>query len=68
MTHALILPAAIYRNVVAGTDRCEGGNSNNDGADVMQCRSSNSTTGTWGPDLCVPIPAVSTNIYGAITP
>jgi hypothetical protein len=57
-----------YRNTVAGTDPREGGDSDNDGADVKQCRAFNSTMGTWGPDTCPHDGGLDQNIYGATTP
>jgi hypothetical protein len=57
-----------YRNTVSGTDPREGSDSDNDGADVMQCREFNSTTGTWGPDTCPHAGGLDQNIYGASTP
>jgi hypothetical protein len=57
-----------YRNTVPGTDPREGSDSDNDGADVMQCREFNSTTGTWGPDTCPHAGGLDQNIYGASTP
>lgn len=57
-----------YRNTVAGTDPREGDDSDNDGADVRQCRAFNSTTGTWGPHTCPHAGGLDQNIYGASTP
>ncbi|HWR35469.1 MAG TPA: sialidase family protein [Clostridia bacterium] len=56
-----------YRNTVPGIDQREGGDSDNDHADVHQCRAFNSTTGTWGPDTCPHAGGLDQNIYGAAT-
>ena len=56
------------RNTVPGSDPRESGNSDNDGADVHQCRVFNSISGTWGPDTCPYDGGLDQNIYGSVTP
>jgi hypothetical protein len=56
-----------WRNVVAGTDPREGGDSDADGADVMQCRAQN-PDGSFGPDTCPFAGGLDQNIYGDTTP
>lgn len=56
-----------YRNTVAGLDAREGGDSDKDRADVMQCRAVGST-GAVGPDTCPHAGGLDQNIYGAKTP
>jgi hypothetical protein len=56
-----------YRNTVAGIDIREGEDSDNDGADVKQCRVVGST-GVIGSDTCPHAGGIDQNIYGAITP
>jgi hypothetical protein len=56
-----------WRNVVAGSDPREGGDSDNDGADVMQCRAQN-PDGSFGPDTCPYAGGLDQNIYGDVTP
>jgi hypothetical protein len=57
-----------YRNTVAGLDAREGGDSDNDGADVQQCRAVDPSTGAVGPDTCPHAGGLDQNIYGANTP
>lgn len=57
-----------YRNTVAGLDAREGGDSDNDGADVKQCRAVDPTTGTVGSDTCPRDGGLDQNIYGSTTP
>src|SRR2546429_3924679 len=40
----------------------------NDGADVLQCRSFNAATGTWGTDQCPHDGGIDQNIYGSTAP
>jgi hypothetical protein len=56
-----------WRDVVAGSDLREGGDGDNDGADVKQCRVAN-TDGTIGADTCPYLGGLDQNIYGAVTP
>ena len=56
-----------WRNVVAGTDPREGGDSDADGADVKQCRAQN-PDGSFGPDTCPFAGGLDQNIYGDYTP
>jgi hypothetical protein len=56
-----------WRNVVAGTDPREGGDSDADGADVKQCRAQN-PDGSFGPDTCPFAGGLDQNIYGDTTP
>jgi hypothetical protein len=56
-----------WRNVVPGADPREGGDSDADGADVMQCRAQNSD-GSFGPDTCPFAGGLDQNIYGDTTP
>lgn len=57
-----------YRNTVPGLDAREGGDSDNDGADVLQCRAVDPSTGAVGPDTCPREGGLDQNIYGANTP
>jgi hypothetical protein len=56
-----------WRDVVAGTDPREGGDSDADGADVKQCRTQN-PDGSFGPDTCPYAGGLDSNIYGEVTP
>jgi hypothetical protein len=56
-----------WRDVVAGADPREGGDNDNDGADVNQCRTQN-PDGSWGRDTCPWAGGLDSNIYGDITP
>jgi len=56
-----------WRNVVAGTDPREGGDSDADGADVKQCRAQNPDN-SFGPDTCPFAGGLDQNIYGDTTP
>jgi hypothetical protein len=56
-----------WRDVVAGSDPREGGDSDADGADVMQCRAQN-PDGSFGPDTCPYAGGLDSNIYGDVTP
>jgi hypothetical protein len=56
-----------YRNTVAGLDAREGGDSDNDNADVKQCRSVDAS-GAVGPDTCPHDGGLDQNIYGSLTP
>ena len=56
-----------WRNVVAGPDPREGGDSDADGADVKQCRAQN-PDGSFGRDTCPYDGGLDQNIYGDVTP
>src|SRR5947207_6598865 len=56
-----------WRNVVAGTDPREGGDGDNDAADVKQCRAQN-PDGSFGSDTCPFAGGLDQNIYGDTTP
>jgi hypothetical protein len=56
-----------WRDVVAGPDPREGGDSDVDGADVKQCRVQN-PDGSFGPDTCPFAGGLDQNIYGDTTP
>jgi hypothetical protein len=56
-----------WRDVVAGGDPREGGDSDADNADVKQCRVQN-PDGSWGPDTCPYAGGLDQNIYGDTTP
>ncbi len=56
-----------WRNVVAGADPREGGDSDADAADVMQCRTQN-PDGSFSRDTCAYAGGLDSNIYGDITP
>jgi hypothetical protein len=56
-----------WRDVVAGSDPREGGDSDADRADVMQCRAQN-PDGSFGPDTCPYAGGLDQNIYGDVTP
>jgi hypothetical protein len=53
-----------YRNTVAGLDAREGGDSDNDSADVKQCRTVDAS-GAVGPDTCPHDGGLDQNIYGS---
>ncbi len=54
------------RNVVPGSDPREG--TAQDGFDVLQCRTFNPSTGTFGSDTCPNAGGLNQNIYGAKLP
>jgi len=56
-----------WRDVVAGSDPREGGDSDADGADVHQCRTQN-PDGSFTRDTCPYDGGLDQNIYGAVTP
>ena len=56
-----------WRNVVPGADPREGGDSDADAADVMQCRTQNAD-GSFGADTCPFAGGLDQNIYGDTTP
>src|SRR5919198_122693 len=56
-----------WRDVVAGGDPREGGDSDADNADVKQCRVQN-PDGSFGPDTCPYAGGLDSNIYGDTTP
>jgi hypothetical protein len=56
-----------WRDVLAGTDPRESGDSDADAADVHQCRTQN-TDGTFTADTCPWAGGLDQNIYGAVTP
>jgi hypothetical protein len=56
-----------WRDVVAGTDPREGGDEDNDAADVKQCRTQNAD-GSFSGDTCPFAGGLDQNIYGALTP
>ena len=56
-----------WRDVVAGTDPREAGDSDHDGADVHQCRTQN-PDGSFTRDTCPYQGGLDQNIYGAATP
>jgi len=56
-----------WRNVVAGGDPREGGDSDADSADVHQCRTQN-PDGSFTRDTCPYDGGLDQNIYGAVTP
>jgi len=56
-----------YRDTIPGVDAREGGDSDNDRADVKQCRAVDSN-GAVGPDTCPHAGGLDQNIYGALTP
>jgi hypothetical protein len=56
-----------WRNVVAGGDPREGGDSDEDKADVKQCRAQNPDL-SFGPDTCPYLGGLDQNIYGSTTP
>ena len=57
-----------WRNTVVGADPREAAADDNDGADVLQCRSFNAATGTWGTDQCPHDGGIDQNIYGSTAP
>jgi hypothetical protein len=57
-----------WRNTVAGPDPREAKADDNDGADVVQCRTFNAATGAWSGDLCPHNGGLDQDIYGATTP
>jgi hypothetical protein len=56
-----------WRHVVAGPDPREGGDGDNDAADVNQCRAL-SPDGSFGADTCPYAGGLDQNIYGSATP
>ena len=56
-----------WRDVLAGTDPREGGDHDNDSADVHQCRTQN-PDGSFGADTCPYAGGLDSNIYGDVTP
>jgi hypothetical protein len=56
-----------WRDVVAGGDPREAGDSDADNADVKQCRVQN-PDGSFGPDTCPYAGGLDSNIYGDTTP
>ncbi len=56
-----------WRDVVAGTDPREGGDEDDDAADVKQCRTQNAD-GSFSGDTCPFAGGLDQNIYGALTP
>ena len=56
-----------WRDVVAGSDPREGGDSDADNADVKQCRTQN-PDGSFTRDTCPYMGGLDQNIYGAVTP
>ncbi len=56
-----------WRDVVAGSDPREGGDSDADSADVKQCRVQN-PDGSFGSDTCPYAGGLDQNIYGHTTP
>ncbi len=57
-----------WRNTVAGTDPREAASDDNDGADVVQSRTFDSTTGTWSGDQSPHAGGLDQDIYGARLP
>lgn len=55
-----------WRNTVAGPDPREGGAEDNDGADMLQCRTFSG--GVLGGDQCPHDGGLDQDIYGAISP
>jgi hypothetical protein len=55
-----------WRDTVAGGDPREGGDSDDDSADVLQCRVFSG--GVWSGDLCPRDGGLDQNIYGDLTP
>src|SRR5919198_1077948 len=56
-----------WRNVVAGSDPREGGDGDNDSADVHQCRAQN-PDGSFGRDTCPYAGGPDSGIYRGVTP
>jgi hypothetical protein len=56
-----------WRNTVAGGDAREAGDSDHDGADVMQCRTGDATSG-FSSDQCPRAGGLDQNIYGDNAP
>jgi hypothetical protein len=56
-----------WRDVAPGADPREGGDNDNDAADVFQCRAQN-PDGSFGPDTCPWAGGLDQNIYGDVTP
>jgi hypothetical protein len=56
-----------WRNTVAGADPRERTAEDNDGADVIQCRTV-SSTGSWSGDLCPHAGGLDQDIYGSALP
>ena len=56
-----------WQNVVPGLDPREGGDSDMDNADVLQCRTQN-PDGSFSADMCPWAGGLDSNIYGSTTP
>jgi DNA-binding NarL/FixJ family response regulator len=56
-----------WHDVVAGPDPREGGDSDMDNADVLQCRTQN-PDGSFSADMCPWAGGLDSNIYGSTTP
>jgi hypothetical protein len=54
------------RNIVPGVDQRETGAEDNDGADVKQCRTLDTSTGLWSGDLCPHAGGLDQNIFSRI--
>ncbi len=57
-----------WRNTVAGTDPREASADDNDGADVFQTRTFDTTTNTWSGDQSPHAGGLDQDIYGARLP
>jgi hypothetical protein len=57
-----------WRNTVAGTDPREGTAEDNDAADVLQCRTFNSTLNAWTGDTCPHAGGLDQDIFGSLAP
>ena len=57
-----------WRDTVAGSDPREGSAEDNDLADVLQCRTFDSSTSAWSGDTCPRDGGLDQNIYGNVTP
>src|SRR5207302_9232359 len=56
-----------WRNAVLGADPREGGDTDADAADVLQCRAANAD-GSFGSDTCPFAGGLDQNIYGSVSP
>jgi hypothetical protein len=67
----VFVPAVCGRTgetTVAGDDPREADSDDNDGADVLRCRTFDPTTGTWSGDQCPHEGGLGQDIYGSRIP
>jgi hypothetical protein len=57
-----------WRDTAAGSDPREGSANDHDSADVLQCRTFDTSTATWSGDTCPRNGGLDQNIYGKVVP